>query len=129
MSGSALVQLNTERADNVERTHGFAVRASGSNYLAEMCAILAAILAAPANAPVTIFTDCQSAIHQINRYRDRAPDGQFRASFHLPQRRRVVGACRPVVKLIRRAIQDREGAVHLRWVPSHTQGRATCTRA
>ena len=36
MSGSALVQLNTERAGNVERTHGFAVRASGSNYLAEM---------------------------------------------------------------------------------------------
>jgi hypothetical protein len=124
MSGSAVVQMDAQ--GNVERSHRFPVRASGANYLAEMAAILAAILMAPTHANVTVHTDCRSALQAINRNRDRcwqevgAPYG---ASYHLPQRRRVVMACRPVLNLIRRAIQDRKGTVTLVWIRAHTDGR------
>jgi hypothetical protein len=117
MSGSAVVQLDAQ--GNVERTHRFPVRASGANYL------LAAILMAPTHADVTVHTDCRAALQAINHSRDRSwqeTDAPYSASYHLPQRRRVVMACRPVLNLIRKAIRDRKGTVDLVWIRAHTKG-------
>jgi hypothetical protein len=91
-----------------------------------MVSILAAILMAPTHANVTVHTDCRSALQAINHDRDRdwqADCAPYSASYHLPQRRRVVMACRPVLNLIRRAIQDRRGTVTLVWIRAHTDGR------
>jgi exonuclease III/ribonuclease HI len=122
MSGSSVVQLHADGL-TAARTHTFPVRASGSNYLAEVAAIVAAILLAPSDADVVVYSDCQSAIQAINRNRDRRWEdlGAPRAgSFHVPQRRRIVNACRPMLNLLRCIIASREGSVTLCWVHAHT---------
>jgi exonuclease III len=121
MSGSAVVPLEPDGSPG--RAHHFPVRPSGSNYMSEMVAILAALLMAAASAPAEIYSDCRSAIQAINHNRDRwwqQPGAPFANTFHIPQRRRILNACQPILNLIRSTIEARGGAVTLHWIRAHT---------
>jgi hypothetical protein len=72
-----------------------------------MCAIVAAVLAVPAQADVYIYTDSQSCIDAVARD-DSA------------EKRRLRAAARPMVTTLRRLIRSRSGAVAVTHVRSHS---------
>jgi exonuclease III len=117
-SGSSAVLVR----DGVEIvSHGFPCRPSGSNYLSEVVAILAAILMVPAQTPVAIYSDCLSAIQAVNKGRLRDwTTNKFRNKYALSQRSRITCAARPTLEAIRSTIEKRSGLVRLEHVRSHT---------
>ena len=85
------------------------LRCSGNNFLAEMCAILAGLLAVPAQAQVCVFTDSQACIDAIARN-----DGA--------EKRRLRSAARAMLTSVRRVMRSRSGAVSFHHVRAHTGG-------
>lgn len=105
-----------------DRSLGFAVATRGNNYLAEAVAVLYALVVTPASADLDIHTDSLSCVQAINSTRDREA-GQwqdFCATFHTPQRHRILTAARPVLSSIRAMIRDRPGPTCLHWVRAHS---------
>jgi ribonuclease HI/exonuclease III len=119
-SGSAVILATVEGKILLE--HGFPVRASGNNHLAELCAIVSAIVMTPEDQGVRIWTDSQSCIDAINHARDRDSDGNFANRYHLPQRKRILSAARPVMNNLRSLITARTGAIALTHVRAHSGG-------
>jgi len=89
-------------AENVILEFGFACRASGSNYLAEAVALLAAFLAVPVEAELAIYTDALSVKQSVER--GLVMDwlaGALTGVYAITQRSRVLTAARPVLNMIR----------------------------
>ena len=111
---------------------GFPCRASGSNYLAEAAALLAALLAVPAEFDVNICTDALSVKHSVER--GLVMDwlaGALTGTYAITQRSRVLTAARPVLNVIRAVLsakRSRGGVVRLHHVYSHTGGHGFSAR-
>ena len=91
-------------------------KCSGNNFLAEMCAIVAAVLAVPAQADVCIYTDSQSCIDAVARD-DSA------------EKRRLRAAARPMVTTLRRLIRSRGLVMWPSRMCVRTRARQTSCRA
>jgi ribonuclease HI len=99
----------------------FASRPSGSNYLGEANALLAAIASTPSDVELRMVSDCLSAKMSADKGRLRSwPSGQLTSQYAIPQRSRILAAARPVFNLIRKLIEEREAPVKIDWVRSHT---------
>ena len=107
MSGYAAVVFDARDRSAEPVSIGSWFKCSGNNFLAEMCAIVAAVLAVPAQADVCIYTDSQSCIDAVARD-DSA------------EKRRLRAAARPMVTTLRRLIRSRPGAVAFTHVRSHS---------
>ena len=88
---------------------------SGRNYTAECMAILAALHAVPLDAPLTVYTDALSAIQAIERPL-------------LSESARIRMGARPVIKTIRRFIENRSARTSLVHVRSHTGSEDVISR-
>lgn len=108
--------------------HGFAVNARDNNYIAELVAILSALVVTLEHLAVHILTDSLSAIQSINSCRKRVWSDQvdtapvYTGQFRVPQRKRILTAARPILNSIRRIISTRTGHVTLSHVRAHTEG-------
>ena len=99
----------------------FASRPSGSNFLGESNALLAAIVSTPSDVDLRIVSDCLSAKMSADKGRLREwPSARLLSQYALPQRRRILAAARPVFNLIRKVIEEREASTQIDWVRSHT---------
>jgi ribonuclease HI len=96
VSGYAAVVFDARDRSAEPVSFGSWFKCSGNNFLAEMCAIVAAVLAVPAQADVCIYTDSQSCIDAVARD-DSA------------EKRRLRAAARPMVTTLRRLIRSRSG--------------------
>ena len=111
----------------VLREFGFPCRASGSNYLAEAVALLAAFLAVPAEVDLAIYTDALSVKQAAER--GLVMDwlaGALTGVYAITQRSRVLTAARPVLNMIRAVLTAkrlRGGGVRLVHVYSHSGGQ------
>jgi len=101
--------------------HRFPVRASGNNFLAELVALLAAVLSVPEDWDLVVRTDSLAAIFAVNNSRDRNwADGSYLAAYHLTQTHRILSAARPVMNNLRAVLKARTGRVSLIHVKAHS---------
>ena len=122
-SGCAVVVTMGEQ---VLLEHGFPCRPSGSNYLAEAVAFLAALLVVPVEVELHIHTDALSVKQSAERglVVDWA-EGVLSGEYAITQRSRVLAGARPVLNLIRAVITERAargGVTRLKHVRSHSGG-------
>ena len=80
-------------------------------FMAEGCAVLTALLAAPTEYDLCIVSDCQSLIKVLSRACSSTP---------VSDRDRVRQSARPVVNTIARLVSQRSGATSFTWVKAHT---------
>ena len=88
---------------------GSYLKCSGNNFLAEMCALVAALMAVPAQATVRIFSDSLACIQAVCRDDTAA-------------KRRIRAAARPMLTSLRRLMASRPGRVSFHHVRAHTGG-------
>jgi ribonuclease HI len=119
-SGSSVVRADED--GQAVGVHGFAVRTSGNNYLAELVAFAAALIQTPVDTDSVTWSDALSVKHAAERGRDRSDDGSLLRTFHLTQRQRILSAARPVMNIVRAVISARAGASDIRHVRAHTGG-------
>ena len=99
---------------------GFGCRPSGNNYLSEVVALIAAVLAVPAQLPVHLHTDALSIVHVLRRGRRTDPCDAMGSHFTLPARTRILTAVRPMYNLLRAIICARPGHVTVSHVKAHS---------
>ena len=107
VSGYAAVIFDARNRNLKPITTSLWLKCSGNNFLAEMCAIAAGLLAVPARARVCVFSDSLSCILAVRRD-DTA------------EKRRLRAAARPMLSTLRRIIASRTGEVTLEHVRAHT---------
>jgi hypothetical protein len=89
---------------------GSYLKCSGNNFLAEMCALVAALLSVPAQSDVRLFSDSLGCIQAVHRD-DTA------------EKRRIRAAARPMLTTLRRLLASRAGRVSFHHVRAHTKGK------
>jgi ribonuclease HI len=120
LSGSSVVHAGEDGTTGA--THGFAVRTSGNNYLAELVAYAASLIMTPAGTDNLTWSDALSVKHAVERGRDRGADGGWLGSYHLTQIQRILSAARPVMNVVRAMIAARAGQSRIEHVGAHTGG-------
>jgi len=125
-SGCSVVVTHGEE---VLTSFHFACCASGNNFLAEIVALMAALVAVPSNVDIEIRTDSLSSKYAVDKYRVLDwVTGSFVAGYALPQRARALSAARPVLNMIRAVVVARSGAVRVEHVYSHQADSSFPTR-
>jgi len=109
-SGYSAVIFNDADLTSPPTILGSWLKCSGNNFLAELCALVAAIKAVPSQANVKIYSDSLSCVQAIDRD-DSA------------ERRRLRAAARPMLTTLRRLLRSRSGHVEFSHVRAHTGGQ------
>lgn len=123
-SGCAVVVVEgSDKDDAVVLEHGFAVRASGNNYLSELTALVSALTVVPEDANLHVRSDALSVRDALLIGRDRdTRTGEAKGSYSITQRKRILSAARPTMNLARALICARSGRTTISHVRAHTGG-------
>jgi len=112
-------------------TIAFPFACSGNNFLAEVFAIVAAVVFTPAQHRLVVYTDSLAALLAIDYGRDidwlasHAQDMPYRLnSYTLTERKRILSAARPALSTLRRLISVRTGRFLMRHVKAHTGAKS-----